>query len=271
MKSFDPQRYWQERLQEEYSLKSVGYLKLGEQYNRWLYKIRRRTFRAEVFRFIKTRLAEFEVLDIGSGTGFYINCWQELGVHRICGVDITTVAVDQLKKSFPSYEFYQSDIGGDLTFLLNRSFDAISAMDILFHILDDDRYNKALSNIFSLLKIGGYFIFTENMLRLDPVRSTHQVSRSRQYVENALIDCGFEILHHNAVFYWMNSPVDSHSKLHHLFWKFIVFLISRGEWMGFLVGAALYPIELLSLGIFMETPSTEIIVCRKPYTASNSQ
>ena len=37
-------------------------------------------------------------------------------------------------------------------------------MDVLFHIVDDDRYMRALSNLASLLNVGGVLLLSENLV-----------------------------------------------------------------------------------------------------------
>src|SRR6478736_9632574 len=78
-----------------------------------------------------------EVLDIGCGTGFYIDLWKsELGAKRVAGIDITKIAVDNLKRKYYGEEFFLVDISSDdvLRMLGNKSgnekkYDRISAFD----------------------------------------------------------------------------------------------------------------------------------------------
>ena len=45
MTTFDPKRYWSDRLAKSYSLMGVGWLSLGEPFNRWMYRVRRQASR----------------------------------------------------------------------------------------------------------------------------------------------------------------------------------------------------------------------------------
>ncbi len=47
MGTFDPRRYWEERLARHYTHEGVGYLGLAESYNAWRYRVRRRVFMKE--------------------------------------------------------------------------------------------------------------------------------------------------------------------------------------------------------------------------------
>jgi predicted TPR repeat methyltransferase len=204
------------------------------------------------------------VLDVGSGTGFYIDRWKELGVKAIVGTDITGVAIAELKRKYPSDELYQVDIGGDLENLENRRFDIVSAFDVLFHIVDDERFERAVRNIYSLLKRGGHFVFSDNFLHRETVRATLQVSRSLEEIEKILNAAGFRIIERAPMFVLMNYPVDSESLLLKMFWRILAKAVSLHEFFGFLFGAILYPMELICVSFMKESPTTEMLICQKP-------
>src|SRR5215212_2275578 len=93
--SFDARDYWEQRLTRDYSLSGVGYAGLGEPFNSWMYRVRRKVFRREMRRRLRAP-GTIDVLDIGSGTGFYVGLWQELGVRSVTGSDLTEKAVGEL-------------------------------------------------------------------------------------------------------------------------------------------------------------------------------
>jgi SAM-dependent methyltransferase len=256
---FDAEGYWSDRLGREFSLEGVGYLGLGESYNRWMYAVRRRVFRDVV----KGRVdSSASVLDVGTGTGFYVELWRELGVRQVTGSDLTAVAVEELGKRFPDSNF----LALDLTEPLMREvgpFDAISAMDVLFHIVDDDGYAQAIKNLVTMLAPGGILVLTENLLHGRTERGRHQTSRSFEAVVSLLTAAGFDVELRRPVFVLMNTPVDSDSALLEKSWKAVNILVRGHSRRGWAVGAALYPLEL-ALGRLLENgPSTEIVVCRK--------
>jgi 2-polyprenyl-3-methyl-5-hydroxy-6-metoxy-1,4-benzoquinol methylase len=256
---FDPGHYWQERLEREYSLAGVGWLGLSESFNRWMYAVRRSVFSRAVRGLFDPRKAR--VLDVGSGTGFYVERWKELGARDITGCDLTAVAVERLRERFPEAQFQQLDISaGSLE--LDGPYDAVSAMDVLYHIVDDERYAQALRNLAGLVAPGGYLVLTENLLHGEALRTSHQVSRSFDAIVRLLNDGGLEIVRRRPVFVLMNTPVDTNNG----FLKFLfprVQLVARRKNTGWLAGAALYPAELVLTRLLREGPSTEIVVCRK--------
>jgi SAM-dependent methyltransferase len=259
---FDPKTYWEKRLTANYNLRGVGDRRFGQTYNAWLYRVRSRVFR-RVTRRLDLDLQSASVVDIGSGTGFYVDQWLRLGVHALIGTDLTTVAVAKLKERFPAQEFCELDIGGHALPLAKGSFDAVSAFDVLFHIVDDDRYRKAISNIAALLRPGGYFLYSDNLLRAGSHRTDHQFSRSRSDFESTLHDAGLHIVLRRPMFYLMSTPVDSQSKLLKRSWERRELALQMGEKAERRIGRTLYPLELLLTAIFHEGPSTEVLVCRK--------
>ena len=275
---FDNRRYWESRLGGEFSLSGVGYLRLGRRFNEWMYRVR-----GEVFDRVVAELesgqrstvngerenptqpwAGREVLDVGSGTGFYVDRWLRLGA-RVTGLDLTEVAVARLTGTFPGARFLRGDIGGALDGvpLEPGSFDAASAFDVLFHIVDDAQYALAFRNIAALLRPGGWFLWSDNFLRHGEIRVRHQASRPLAESVRLAEAAGFEIVDRRPMFVLMNYPADTTSRLLRWAWTAMVAPAALGEPIGWALGAALYPLERALVRRLRESPSTELMVCRK--------
>jgi SAM-dependent methyltransferase len=205
-----------------------------------------------------------EVLDVGAGTGFYVDRWLRLGA-RVTGLDLTDVAVQELSKCFPSAQFVRADIGQPLEQipLVHAGFDAVSAFDVLFHIVDDSQYARAFENIATLLKPGGWFLWSDNFLRHPTERVSHQVSRTLAESTRCVDAAGFEIVDRVPMFVLMNYPADTTSRLARYAWTAMVAPAALGEALGWALGAALYPIERTLVRRMKESPSTELMLCRK--------
>jgi SAM-dependent methyltransferase len=229
-RSFDSESYWQERLTNTYDLDGVGFTGLSRSYNQYLYRIRRFNFRRIVGKYdLEPSLS---VLDIGSGTGFYVNLRREIGVEEIVGIDITEVAVERLRQQYPQQTFLKQDIRNPISGKYKRKFGAVSAMDVLFHIVDDEEYMKALSNIHDLLVPGGLLFYTDNFLHSEPFQSGHIAHRSIDDISGSLQEVGFSIEYRSPVFMIMNEPVDDPSRLSRRLWKEIYRVASHSEWGG---------------------------------------
>lgn len=257
---FDPAVYWESRLQP-FDLAAVGYEGLGLPYNRWLYRLRRAAFRG-VVRAVRKDWDKAEVLDVGSGTGFYVDEWRRLGAS-VTGSDLTSVAVQNLSREFPENRFVQFDLTVSPPFE-PASFDAISGIDVLFHIVDDDAYETACRNVASLLKEGGHFVFSDNFLHGETIRGTNQVNRSLPDIERAMSSAGLEPVLRRPMFVLMNAPIDSTSPLLRAYWRKLMSGLSRYPGAGGVVGASLYPLERLLVSLCKESPSTEFAVYRRP-------
>ncbi|HEV8611978.1 MAG TPA: methyltransferase domain-containing protein [Gemmatimonadales bacterium] len=268
MTPFDNRQYWEARLREHYSLAGVGYLRLGRRYNAWMYRVRGAVFDRVVSQ-LRHRLPVTgdrspDILDVGSGTGFYVERWLRLGA-QVTGLDLTEIAVGELTRCFPAARFVRADIGGPLeqVALPRGSFDAVSAFDVLFHLVDDAQYARAFQNIAALLRPGGYFLWSDNFLRHAAERIQHQASRPLAESVRLVEAAGFQVVERVPMFVLMNYPADTRSRLARWAWTAMAAPAMLGEPLGWLLGAALYPIERTLVRRLRESPSTELMICSK--------
>jgi SAM-dependent methyltransferase len=263
MNTFDAQTYWDDRHTRKYGPESVGYAGLGVPYNIWMYRVRGRVVERQV-RKAGIDLATRDILDIGSGTGFYIRLWSRLGGQSITGSDFSPFAVASLREEFPSRRFVDLDITATALPAELGQYDVVSAFDILYHIVDDRAYRRAISNIRSLVRPGGYFIFSENFLSKDRETGIHQVSRTFSEIAALLAENGFADVVRAPVFVLMNRPLKSSNALLALTWRFIVRItrMTHRPYLGRWLGALLYPIDLVCSRLMSTGPSTEMMICR---------
>ena len=145
-----------------------------------------------------------------------------------------------------------------------KQYDLISAFDVLFHIVDDDKYLQALRNLSTWLKPGGTLLMTENFVHHPRKRSGgYHFSRTLDEIESLLHEAGLAITDRSPVFVLMNAPDDSVSPLASSWWKLWRRIAGHGEALGWLAGACLYLPERLLASLLSEGPSTELAVCRK--------
>jgi len=258
---FDARQYWENRLSERFDLRGVGDIGLSESYNRWLYRVRRHVFD------LATRHLHlgsgFDVLDVGSGTGFYIEQWLERRPQCLVGSDLTDAAVHRLGQRFPHVEFTRCDIGAPVpSSLSERTFDVVTAMDVLFHITDDHRYESALANFRSLVKPGGILMFSDNLMGKH-VSARHQVCRTESRIRSSVEANGFVFERIIPMFVLMNDPVRSRSRLLRKQFSLIARMARRSESWGSVVGRILFLPELIGVSALRRGPSTEVVLCRR--------
>ena len=265
---FNPSDYWERRLRRNFDLQGTGFQRLGPRYNRWVYRVRGEVFDQVVDRYVRRAdgLSDpLSVLDIGSGTGYYVDRWRRLGAD-VTGVDLADVAVQRLASSHPDSRFLRADIGepleGELGTLVG-TFDVVSAFDVLFHITDDSAYAQALDNVGRLLRPKGLFLWSDDFVHGATARMTHVVSRSLVEITHALEHAGLTTLDRVPMLVLMNRPTDTGSRWLPLAWKAMVSPAVASDRLGGLLGAVLYPLERRLVQRLRESPTTELMVCER--------
>lgn len=270
--AYDNDRYWNQRLEKDFSLLGVGHAGVGLAFNRWAYRARR----AVLLRTLKQAGISVEgarILELAFGTGFYLDLWREMKAAYVTGFDITEIAVKNAREQFPKeWRFEKGDIGKPLPLKENEGrFDMVTAFDVLFHLVDDAGWSGALDNIARALKPGGHVIIFDKCQGAESSVG-HVKRRTLQTYMEALVARGFEVRSVRPLFVLMNSPTDL-SGLKKLFFKTCWSLtklpykmgkyIGLGEVFGGATGAMLYGPELLLTRLFPRGPSTKILVARK--------
>ena len=256
---FDPRAYWEERLERAKGLEGVGYVGLGHAFNTWMYRVRRHVFK-RVVRSHVSLSREASVLDVGSGTGVYLRLWKELGALRISGCDITETAVARLGEELPDVDLFRMDISEGHT-KLNGTYDAVSCMDVLFHVVEEDRFDRAIANLARALKPNGLLFISGNFPHRKTRSEEHFIIRGIERYETAIAAAGLQVLDRRPMFHLLNRPMDSDSRGLHRWWAFVERVCRASYKLGGLLGAAVYPLELLLVRSRKEGVSTEIMVC----------
>ena len=264
MKDFDAQSYWEQRLSSGPGIHKVGHLAYGYVFNAALYSLRKNLVNAV----LKTLYIDFNpsalsVLDIGCGTGFYLSLWQNFGVKNIHGVDFTQSSIDYCLDKFPQCTLIKADISDETALSSLGVYSCISVFDVLFHIVDDEKYNLAIKNIASHLQDDGILLYSDNFLRYDTIREKHIVHRSLQQISEILTKNELEIVKRQSMFYLMGYPIDMKSRFWGRLWNMFMYPVRKSEIIGAIYAMILYPIEWLLIRIFMESPTTELMICKK--------
>lgn len=255
--------FWNDRLQRHWGVHGVGMPTYGVNYNAWIYTVRRQVFRRAARR-LNISIEHARILDVGCGIGVYSKEWTALGSRDVTGIDIANHAISQLLRSMPDSTFHCVDISDPSVPLSSHAYDIISAFDVLCHIADDDHYQNALQNISHLLKDGGYFLFSENFLHgQEKHHETYWKARTRSDIETLVKNAGFTIITRMPMLMVMNCPVDVKHEIITKAWQSVMSHVSGREWLGYLLGAVLYPLESLLVRCFQESPTTEIMICQK--------
>lgn len=264
MAIFDPATYWEQRLSTDIGLHRVGHLAYGKAFNRALYAIRRYVFEKVVLRHVQN-IENKSILDCGSGTGFYVNLWSRKHPHSLSGLDFTDASVEFCARRFPAITMYHCDLTSreSMRVIDDQSKDIISVFDVLFHITDDEKYQIALQELGRIIKDDGIMLYSDNIPRSGTKRERHIVHRSKDEVLHALDVAGFEVLEIVPMFFLMGYPIDTASTLPGKMWNLLMYPVRKSELIGMIYAAILYFPELLCISLFAESPTTELIICKR--------
>ena len=261
MQDFSPKTYWETRLKERFNLTGVGFRRKSVAFNRWVYKVRTEAL-YELFRKYEWPIKSRAVLEVGCGTGYFIEYWLNRKAHPVVGIDIAETSIKKLKEAFPKAEFYLVDLSEpDLN--LDERFDYISVFDVLFHIVDDNRFARGIENLASLCK-PGCKIFVTDLFGSETVAAVkHCRNRSLNIYMDLFSRSGFKLIDLSPLFFVLLPP----SRLSNvvlrwagiLIWEMATW-ITRWEIFGDLLGRILYNVDSVLRKIFKRGPGSHIAV-----------
>jgi SAM-dependent methyltransferase len=154
--SYQPREFWDQRLSEHFDLRGTGETGLSLAYNRACYALRQtvldRALRDAVF-----DPRGREVLDVGCGTGFFTAYYLARGA-RVTGLDIAPTSIERLSARHPEARFVLADVGEVAP---PGTFDLVNAFDVLYHITEDARWERAVRHLARAVRPGGLLLITD--------------------------------------------------------------------------------------------------------------
>jgi SAM-dependent methyltransferase len=198
---FDAAQYWEKRLSDDFSVTGTGHCGFSRKYNRFMYRLKRARLERARKKY-NIAVAGKAILDIGCGTGFFVSYYLDHQAASVTGVDITDASVNRLRELYPSAHFCRADIGSE-DYNLAGTWDIVNIFDVLYHIIDDVSFDRAISHISAAAKPGGWIFITD---RLSPsVEGAHVRFRSREQYERALSANNIQMIEIVPVFHLLGS------------------------------------------------------------------
>jgi ubiquinone/menaquinone biosynthesis C-methylase UbiE len=269
---YKPEAYWEKRFAEKVDLTTVGQMGLGYIYNSWLYKARFRAVR-RALRKLRIRISGKTLIDVGAGSGAWIPFWERCGVSRIVGLDITSASVSALQKKYPQFKFFQGDICSALPFHQEEKFDIVTVFDVLFHIVDDEDFHNAVSNLSRLVKEGGLVLISDGFGKNSYGPIYHEYHRTFQQYMNELNRIRLQPIHFEPIFFVMTTPIcasDSKSgqflsKSIGIMLRIIALAASHQQFakMNHWAGFTLYLLDTILYRMMESGPSLKVLFARK--------
>ena len=185
--TYEPRKFWDERLSEQFDLRGTGEPGLSLRYNRACYALRRKVLEGALRRRHIT-LASARVLDVGCGTGFWTSFYIEQGAE-VTGVDIAPTSIERLRQRYPQARFELLDVSAAP---VAGQFDVVNVIDVLYHITDEARFDTALRHLAAAVAPGGTLLVTD--LFAEPVRQAeHNRMRGLPRYSAILEPAGFSL------------------------------------------------------------------------------
>ncbi len=262
---YDAESFWEARLSGRFDVSGAGFRGIGKPFNDALYRQRAVVLERAIRRF-RLPVAGSDVVEIGPGTGVYVERWKAGGVASLVGLDITAVVPERLGAAYPEYRFAQADASEPWP-VDDASADLVTAFDVLFHIVDDARFAAAIRQAGRVVRPGGHLLVSDMFLHDAAFRGYHQVSRTLAEYETALSDAGFDVLGRLPIFVTMHPALDVPAgwrrRLAERWWKRIETTLIGNPRLGRRIGTALFWIDRALTKVLREGPSTELLVARR--------
>ncbi len=205
MSEYSMRDYWEKRLRHQFDLTGAGCIVLGPRYNAYLYRARIKALE-KALKATGYTLRGADVLEAGCGTGFYTEYCLKSQISTYVGLDITSISVETLRERYPNWRFVQADISADEIPEIDKKFDVVLAADVLFHIVDDAAFEKAIRNLCSALRPGGLLIISDVFPASTVQVAPHVRLRSLERYNRTLVKNRARILHVEPIFALLQPP-----------------------------------------------------------------
>jgi SAM-dependent methyltransferase len=215
---FNAQGYWEERLRAHPGVRGVGHLGLSLHATEQQYRRRMRQIDVGLRRHGLSDLRGRAVLDVGAGTGIWLEFWHRHRAGRVAGLDFTQVSVEQLMQRFPDDLIVRADLSVvPLPLPDDARFDVISAIDVLLHILDADGFERSIANLAHRCAPGGWVIAADPLISgrgyvPAAIYGTHNVVRTVDDYRQSLAAHGFVVRSVLPAMVLLNTPLEATSE-----------------------------------------------------------
>lgn len=204
---YDYEEYWRaahETCRGTHS--AVGHGHLGRGFNAATYELRLKAADDLLARVLGK--APISLLEGAVGIGAYSPLWSRIGVARWTGIDISSTAVEDLSRKQPIGEFLVRDMAtpGLAATLPQASYELVTAIDVLFHLVDDKSFRAALGNLAACVAVGGHLLVSDVFLEQSRQTAPHVRHRSLSDLTSEL-PRDFELVGRQQVFSILDDPI----------------------------------------------------------------
>jgi SAM-dependent methyltransferase len=174
--SYQPREFWQDRLARQFDLRGTGETTMSMAYNRACYRLRAEVL-DRTLRDLGFDPRDREVLDVGCGTGFFTAFYLERGA-RVTGLDIAPISIETLHARHPQARFLLADVSERP---IDGRYALVNAMDVLYHITDDRRWEAAMTHLGGAVEPGGLLVLSDTFSDLGPLAEHNRMRPLPRY------------------------------------------------------------------------------------------
>ncbi len=166
--------YWDTRHRREGDLRSGGDVSFDEATNQMFY-ILRLGMLLEAIGHQSSPIAPLFLLDAGCGKGWFSRELALFG-HRVDGIDASESAIAYCQEHGGRPRYFRSSLSEWSSPWL---YDVVVSVDVVFHILDHDEWERSMRNLASLVRLWGKLIVSDWGENGDHVFGNYQLVRGR--------------------------------------------------------------------------------------------
>ena len=268
------ENYWRD-LHDRKDLSAVGHSALPADVNRWIYRSIRRNLGRFVRRHKLTATGSGRMLEIGVGTGYWLDFWQEHG-WTVDGCDLVPAVVEALQQEHPAGRFWPADVSSpngvlaQSDGLAEAGYELVTATSVLLHVTADDAFDRALANAAGAVKPGGHLLLVEPALTINKKQPRYDPSRSsrarllRSY-QKPLRKLGLRLVAVAPTTVLAANPLEASSKKklnrYHAWWR-LVANSKKHPLMARVLGPAMFALDAILMHT-KEAPTSKILLFRR--------
>jgi SAM-dependent methyltransferase len=158
------------------------------------------------------------VLDIGAGSGHWIDFYRSLGSSRTIALDVSRASVEYLKDKYVDHPDVSILRGNASAVIpgLDARFDIVNAVGVMFHLVDDAEWLKTIQRIAGVMSSKGMFVTSGHFgvidglnVQIDRNDRVNKRLRSGRHWRKALKDAGFNTIriYRNNAYLWIRDAL----------------------------------------------------------------
>jgi 2-polyprenyl-3-methyl-5-hydroxy-6-metoxy-1,4-benzoquinol methylase len=173
------EEYWDERHRSGTELLSGGDMTYDDAANEAFYAVRLGRL-LDVVGHQSSVIAPLRILDAGCGKGYFSRALSRVG-HRVDGIDASAVAIEHCRRLAGGPSYAESSL---TAWTSSELYDLVIAIDVLFHVLDDEEWEASLGNLAALTRLGGRVVVSDwDDVDRDQQFGTYMLARARNRYE----------------------------------------------------------------------------------------